>query len=68
MKLLSGTERMVFPFDGDPKRPESAAVSGNFHICMLPNAEALVTDASLKPYYEKNEGVTMISRVVVADS
>ena len=63
MRLLRSTERMVFPFDGDVSNPDSVALSGNFHPCMLPNGEALVADASLKPYYEKNEGLAMISRI-----
>lgn len=64
MKLRKASERTVFPFDGDPRRPESAALSGNFHPCMLPGGEALVADGSLKPYYGRMEGLAMISRIV----
>ena len=63
MTLRRDTERMVFPLDGDPERPESVARSGNFNVCMLQNGDALVTNASLRSYNERHEGLAMISRI-----
>ena len=68
MTLLHDTERIVVPFDGDPKNPKAVAISGNFHPCMLPDGDALVADASLKPYFERPEGIASISRIAIRNS
>ena len=67
MQLIRSSEQMVFPFDGDPKRPESVALSGNFHVCMLPDGEALVVDGEHKPYHENPEGLALLSRIAVEE-
>ena len=62
MKLIRDSERTVFPFDGDPRHPETVALSGNFHVTMLPDGKALVTDAACK-VYKNYESITMISYI-----
>lgn len=49
LTLKRATEQVVLPLDGDCRRPESVAYSGNFMPMRLSEHEWLVTDAQIRP-------------------
>ena len=44
MTLMRNTERIVFPLEGDPERPETVKLSGNFMPMQIKDNQWIITD------------------------
>ena len=49
MCLLRDTEQTVFPLHGDPEKPETVGMLGNFMVTALDEKRALVSDGEVFP-------------------
>jgi len=60
--LIKDTEQIVLPMRGDPEKPETIGMMGNFHPLALSETEAIVTVGEMRPRMNYS-GETLLARL-----
>jgi hypothetical protein len=60
--LIKDTEQVVLPMRGDPEKPETIGMMGNFHPLALSETEAIVTVGEMHPRMNYS-GETLLARL-----
>jgi len=60
--LIKDTEQIVLPMRGDPEKPETVGLMGNFHPLALSETEAIVTVGEMRPRMNYS-GETLLARL-----